>query len=66
MDNYNSNGSGVSEDLFGFIPPNMMYPQNNSVPDGFSSKEEYERYLYHQEHDNDFHLKISNNYKSSN
>ena len=40
MDNYNSNGSGVSEDLFGFIPPNMMYPQNNSVPDGFSSKEE--------------------------
>ena len=25
MDNYNSNGSGISEDMFGFIPPNMMY-----------------------------------------
>ena len=55
MDNYNSNGSGISEDMFGFIPPNMMYPQNTSIPDGFSSKEE--RFLYNQEHDNEFHIR---------
>lgn len=28
MDNYNSNGSTGGEDLFGFIPPNMMFPDN--------------------------------------
>ncbi|MBO5459424.1 MAG: hypothetical protein J5981_04140 [Lachnospira sp.] len=57
MDNYNSNGSGIGEDLFGFIPPNMMYPQHAFTDDTFSSKEEMERYFYHLEHDDEFHLK---------
>lgn len=57
MDNYNSNGSGISEDMFGFIPPNMMYPQNIFHPDGFYPKEEYERFLYNHEHDNEFHIR---------
>jgi hypothetical protein len=57
MDNYNSNGSGVNEDLFGFIPPSMMFPENAAKNSNFSSKEELERYLYHMEHDEEFHLK---------
>ena len=54
MDNYSSNGSGVSDDLFSFIPPNLMYPQENDS--SFSSKEEMERYFYHLEHDNELHI----------
>lgn len=57
MDNYNANGSGVNEDLFGFIPPNMMYPESSAYSDIFSSKEEMERYFYNLEHDDEFHLK---------
>lgn len=59
MDNYNSIGSGISDDMFGFIPPNMMYPENSFHANNgdFSSKEEMERYFYHLEHDDEFHLK---------
>lgn len=57
MDNYSSNSSGISEDFFGFIPPNMMYPHQAFKDDTFSSKEEMERYFYHLEHDDEFHLK---------
>lgn len=56
MDNYNSNGSGPTEDVFGFIPQNLMYPQD-SIQDTFSSREEMERYFYHLEHDNEMHIK---------
>lgn len=56
MDNYNSTGNGSSEDMFGFIPPNMMYPQESNRYAGFSSREEMERYFYHLEHDNEFHI----------
>lgn len=59
MDNYNSNGSGVNEDTFGFVPPNMMFPHAAFPNDDFYSKEEMERYFYHLEHDNEFHLKMS-------
>lgn len=55
MDNYNANGSGVNEDIFGFIPPDMMF-QNESDP-RFSSKEEKERYYYNREHQEEFHIK---------
>ncbi len=55
MDNYTSNGSGMESDTFGFVPPNMMYAPGSK--DSFSSKEEMERYFYHLEHDNEFHIK---------
>lgn len=55
MDNYTSNGSSLTEETFGFVPPNLMYPQDAS--NTFSSKEEMERYFYHLEHDNEFHIK---------
>lgn len=57
MDNYNS--SGTSEDTFGFIPPNLMFPKSSYNNDGFASKEEEERYYYHLDHDNEFHFKDS-------
>ncbi|MBQ4282412.1 MAG: hypothetical protein IJB96_00605 [Lachnospira sp.] len=28
MDNYNT-GSYINEDIFGFVPPNLMYPDDN-------------------------------------
>ena len=51
MDNYNTFGSGVNDDLFGFIPPNMMFPEEHNR-DSFTSKEERERHYYHMDHDN--------------
>lgn len=53
MDNYNSNGSNVGDDTFGFIPPNLMFPENARESNRFSSKEEMERYYYHMDHDKD-------------
>ncbi len=55
MDNYNANGYGVNEDIFGFIPPDMMF-QSNSDP-RFSSEEEKERYYYNKEQNDHFHIK---------
>ncbi len=55
MDNYNSNSSGVNDSIFNFIPPNMMYPQEHNVSN--ESDEERERQKYHENTDNDFHIK---------
>ena len=55
MDNYNSNGSGVTEDIFGFIPPNLMFPDNNLSSN--SCKEEALRREYHNNNDDKFHIK---------
>lgn len=55
MDNYNSNGAGVNEDIFGFIPPDMMFP--DSASGQFSSKEEKERYYYNIDHTDTLHIK---------
>lgn len=55
MDNYNSNGSGNAEDIFGFIPPNLMFPDDNLTKN--SCKEEALRHEYHNNHDDSFHIK---------
>jgi hypothetical protein len=56
MDNNTVGGSGANDDFFGFIPPNMMFPKDSTKDNTFSSKEEMERYFYHLEHDNEFHI----------
>lgn len=56
MDNYISNGTSVNEDIFGFIPPDMMYA--DSASSKFSSKEEKERYEYQREHSDELHIEV--------
>lgn len=51
MDNLQATGMANSDDVFNFVPPNLLFSLN--MNDRFSCKEEKERYLYHKEHEED-------------
>lgn len=60
MDNYSYNGSGSYDDMFGFIPPNLMFPEEHTS-NSFSSKEEAARHNYHIDHDNEWRISDEQN-----
>lgn len=47
MDNATPVGSSGSDDIFSYVPPNMMY--DGFARNRFSSKEEMERYNYNHD-----------------
>lgn len=51
MDSYHS--SGLTDDVFGFVPPDFIYGLNKMEDNRFSSKEERERYYYNLDHERD-------------
>lgn len=50
MDNLNSTGISNSDEVFGYIPPNLMFDIGDYNNEKFLSKEEKERYYYNREH----------------
>lgn len=55
MDNYNSNGSTGGEDIFGFIPPNLMFP-NDNPRNRHGLTEEKARREYEIDHTDTLHI----------
>ncbi len=55
MDNYSSNGSTGSEDIFGFVPPNLMFPDDNPK-NRYGHIEELARHEYEINHTDTLHI----------